>query len=321
MSTRTFVVEDRSAGQAVAAWLADRLRLTRAAVVRLVREQRVRVAGAPCLDPERRLHAGQRVEVRLPQPNGTPSQPAGPAPRVVHVDDQVAVVDKPPGLTTMRHAEEVAEHGPRARRFLPPTLADLLPPLLPPSRRGRPLPVRAVHRLDKETSGLVVFARTPEAESCLGRQFRAHTTERLYLAVVRGRAREGRIESWLVDDRGDGRRGSGPPGQGQHAVTHVRVVEELGDFTLVECRLETGRTHQVRIHLGEAGTPLCGERVYDRPVHGRPVPDDSGAKRVALHAAMLGFDHPADGRRVRWTAPLPEDMEELLRRLRRRASG
>jgi 23S rRNA pseudouridine1911/1915/1917 synthase len=108
-----------------------------------------------------------------------------------------------------------------------------------------------VHRLDKDTSGLVVFARTPEAESSLGQQFRAHTIERLYLAVVRGRARDDRIESWLFADRGDHRRGSGPRhGPGQHAVTHVRVVEELGDFTLVECRLKTGRTHQVRIPLG-----------------------------------------------------------------------
>src|SRR5439155_9104941 len=143
---------------------------------------------------------------------------------------------------------------------------------------GRQPPVRAVHRLDKETSGLVVFARTVEAERQLGQQFRAHTVERSYLAVVRGRAEPGRIESSLVEDRGDRRRGSSTrPGAGKRAVTHLTVVERLGDYTLVQCRLETGRTHQVRIHLGERGTPLCGERVYDRPVHGKPVPDPSGA--------------------------------------------
>jgi hypothetical protein len=102
---------------------------------------------------------------------------------------------------------------------------------------------------------------------------REHTAERRYLAIVRGQAKDATIESWLVRDRGDGRRGSGTVG-GQHAVTHVRVVEDLGDFTLVECRLETGRTHQVRIHLGDRGTPLCGERVYDRLINGRPLPDD-----------------------------------------------
>jgi 23S rRNA pseudouridine1911/1915/1917 synthase len=99
-------------------------------------------------------------------------------------------------------------------------------------------------------------------------------------------------------------------------VTHVRVLEDLGDFTLVECRLETGRTHQVRIHLGEAGTPLCGERIYDRPLHGRPLPDGSGAERVALHAASLSFDHPKTGERVSWTSKLPQDMDKLVRRLR-----
>jgi len=239
-------------------------------------------------------------------------------------DEHVVVVDKSAGLTTVRHAGETAEFGARGRRYLPATLADLLPSLLPEGRGGKRGRVRAVHRLDKETSGLVVFARTAEAERNLGRQFRAHTIERHYLAIVRGQAVEGTIESWLVRDRGDGRRGSrgtrasGSPGEGQHAVTHVRVLERLGEYTLVECRLETGRTHQVRIHLGEAGTPLCGERIYDRPPHGRPLPDGSGATRVALHAASLGFDHPAMGKRVRWSSPLPKDMKALLDRLRRR---
>jgi 23S rRNA pseudouridine1911/1915/1917 synthase len=240
---------------------------------------------------------------------------------VRYADAHVVVVEKPAGLTTMRHAEEEAEFGRRARRYLPPTLADLLPGLLAQGKPGRQPPVRAVHRIDKETSGLVVFARTAAAESNLGRQFRAHGIDRRYLVVVRGRARPGRIESWLVRDRGDGRRGSGAaPGDGQRAVTHVRVVKELGEYTLVECRLETGRTHQVRIHLGEAGTPLCGERVYDRPPNGKPLPDGSGARRVMLHAAALGFDHPATGKRMQWSAPPPKDMADLVSRLRRTAA-
>jgi 23S rRNA pseudouridine1911/1915/1917 synthase len=241
-----------------------------------------------------------------------------PPPVIRYVDDQVVVVDKPAGLTTMRHPEEAAEFGSRARRFLPPTLADLLPDLLRAkgkSRKGQPAGVIAVHRLDKETSGLVVFARTPAGARHLGGQFRAHATERRYLALVRGRAKSGRIESFLVRDRGDGRRGSSKSKQGERAVTHVRLVEELGDFTLVECRLETGRTHQVRIHLGENGTPLCGERVYDRPLHGKPLSDGSGARRPMLHAAVLGFDHPATGKRMVWESPLPPDMQELLERL------
>jgi 23S rRNA pseudouridine1911/1915/1917 synthase len=322
MSTHTFVVTRAEAGRPLAEALRTRLALSRPAARRLVRERRVRVAGRHCLDPARRLVPGQRVEVHTPaRPthHSPPTTHHSPNVVICHQDAEVVVADKPAGLTTMRHAGEAAEFGKRARRFLPPTLADLLPPLLTRGRTGRPPRLRAVHRIDKDTSGLVVFALTPQAEAHLGKQFRAHTIERRYLALVRGRAVSQRIESWLVRDRGDARRGSGSPGEGQRAVTHVTVLEELGQYTLVECRLETGRTHQVRIHLGEAGTPLCGERVYDRPVNGRPLPDGSGAGRVMLHAARLGFDHPTAGRRMTWDSAMPRDMAGLVQKLRRQA--
>ncbi len=312
-----FTVSRRESGRTVTEVLQSHLALPPSQVRRLIREQRVWLGKGVCHDPVRRVRAGQRLEVRT---RAKPSRPAGPnQPVIRHVDDQVVVVDKPPGLTTMRHPDEAAEFGARGRRFLPPTLADLLPGLLADHRSGRPVRVRAVHRLDKDTSGLVVFALTPDAERHLGRQFRAHTVERRYLAVVRGRAVSGRIESYLVRDRGDGRRGStSEAGKGKRAVTHVRVVEDLGAYTLVECRLETGRTHQVRIHLGENGTPLCGERVYDRPLHGQPIgEDDSGFTRPALHAASLGFEHPRTGKHLSWTSPLPADMAGLVKKLRR----
>ena len=244
---------------------------------------------------------------------------------IIFVDEHIVVVDKPAGLTTVRHAHEAAEFGARAHRFLPATLVDLLPPLIAAKtktkgRVTRPGRIRAVHRLDKETSGLVVVARTPQAERNLGQQFRAHSIERRYLAIVRGHARDERIESYLVGDRGDGRRGStSDHSKGQRAVTHVRLVETVGDFSLVECRLETGRTHQVRIHLGERGTPLCGERIYDRPLNGQPLPDRSGAPRPALHAAFLAITHPATGKRLSWSSNLPRDLSELLKRLRRKS--
>jgi 23S rRNA pseudouridine1911/1915/1917 synthase len=328
MAARTYIVSRAEAGRTVADWLRSRLGLAPADVRLWLRERRVLLAGLPCPDPFRRLQRGQRLEVHsLPPVKKSPpakeetSRASTSQPRLVYADDHIVVVDKPPGMTTMRHAEDVAEFGRRAKRFLPPTLADVIPALLAKDGHRRPGSVRAVHRIDNETSGLVVFARTAEAERRLGGQFRAHSTERLYLALVRGLARDRRIESVLVRDRGDGRRGStaAPQPDGQRAVTHVRVVEALGEYSLVECRLETGRTHQVRIHLGEAGTPLCGERIYDRPLHGRPFPDGSGAKRAMLHAATLGFDHPATGERVRWTSSPPRDMRELLQDLRRRA--
>jgi 23S rRNA pseudouridine1911/1915/1917 synthase len=333
------IVSREEAGRFLVDWLRQRLSLPRDSALLLVRRGLVRVGGKPCVDPQQRVQRGQRIDIRPPKKDAknkaqTPrrtallsrpeaetaqeSRPTGKAPVIRFADEHVVVVEKPPGMTTMRHAEEANEFGPRGKRFLPPTLADILPSLLAKGRPGRQPPVRAVHRIDNETSGLVVFARTVEAERHLGQQFRAHSTDRVYLALVRGRAQSGRIESHLVRDRGDGRRGSATnDGAGQRAVTHVRVVEKLGDYTLVECRLETGRTHQVRIHLGEAGTPLCGERIYDRPLHGKPLPDNSGAKRIMLHAASLGFEHPATGERREWQAELPEDMANLLKQLRR----
>lgn len=235
---------------------------------------------------------------------------------LVYVDSSVAVVNKPIGLTTMRHEDEAEEFG-KGKRFLPKTLADLLPGLL--GEPGRP--VIAVHRIDRDTSGLVVFARTQAAAKHLTDQFRKHTADRRYLALVRGTPKAGRIESELVRDRGDGRRGSGTGDDAKRAVTHVKVIEPLGQYAAVECRLETGRTHQVRIHLGEAGTPLCGETVYDRPLNGKPYPDGSKAKRPMLHAARLGFVHPETKEPMSWDVPPPGDFAELWVTLRQKSKG
>jgi 23S rRNA pseudouridine1911/1915/1917 synthase len=284
----------------------------------------VRINGRTCCNRSWRVRSGQRVEIRLAGGNDAQAKSRERVPRleIRYADAEVVVVEKPAGLTTMRHGKEAAEFGARAKRFLPSTLADLLPPALARQGSRGPSAVYAVHRIDKDTSGLVVFARTREAVRSLGKQFREHAIERTYVAVVRGRAAEGRIESWLVRDRGDGRRGSSNASrEGKRAVTHMRVLERLSDYTLVECRLETGRTHQVRIHLAEAGTPLCGERIYDRPLHGRQAADGSGATRIALHAATLGINHPKTGKRLRWSSPLPPDMARLVGRLRERAKA
>jgi 23S rRNA pseudouridine1911/1915/1917 synthase len=318
MPVKTLILGKRHAGQPLAQALADLLHLSRKDVEHYLKNRWVRLDGAVCQQPGQRVRAKQRLQVHMPRVNVRGAKPQAvdlpPLARsihIVHLDDDIVVVDKPAGLTTVRHADETAEFGPRGQRFLPPTLVDLLPRIDPRLRRGR---IRAVHRIDKETSGLVILARTPQAESHLGKQFRVHSVERTYLALVRGIAEDRRIESTLVRDRGDGRRGSGP--EGQHAVTHVRVLERLGACTLVECRLETGRTHQVRIHLGEAGTPLCGERVYDRSLHGKPLPDPSGATRPLLHAATLAVDHRATGKRLRWQSAPPADMQSLIERFR-----
>jgi 23S rRNA pseudouridine1911/1915/1917 synthase len=317
-----FAIGASESGRTLAAIVKTRQQLSWSKSRALIEARRVKLNGAICCEPERRVYLGQLVQLldAAERRHFVRSKTAASHRKrkaasehgivVVHCDDDIVVVEKPSGLTTMRHASEAAEFGPRGKHYLPRTVADHLRSVL--SIRE----LRAVHRLDRDTSGLVVFARTADAERHLGRQFRAHTVARKYLAIVRGHPADGRIESSLVRDRGDGRRGSGASGAGQHAVTHVRTVEPLGPCTLVECRLETGRTHQVRIHLGESGTPLAGETIYDRPLHGAPVPDPSGAPRLALHAASLGFEHPKTGRWMEWHSELPADLAFVVERLR-----
>jgi 23S rRNA pseudouridine1911/1915/1917 synthase len=321
--TGTFRVADDQAGATLAAalraWLPN---LSWSQAERLVRSRRALVNGNLCLDAGRRLAGGEVVKLL---PHSTAPVPTDRDVRVRHADAHVVVVEKPAGMTSTRHSEE--QQWPARRKQLQPTLDELLPRIL--ARRERRAthgeilrPVRAVHRLDRDTSGLMVFARTMKAEQILGQQFKAHTIERRYRAVVRGHPAAQTIATRLVRDRGDGRRGSSPDGQsGQRAVTHLRPLERLGDYELVECQLETGRTHQIRIHLAELGHPVCGDKVYSQPLRGKPRPDTSGAPRLALHAAVLGFAHPASGEFLRFEMPLPRDLAELVKRLRRGGAG
>src|SRR5439155_6447218 len=150
-----------------------------------------------------------------------------------------------------------------------------------------------------------------------GKQFRTHTVLRRYLAIIPGSLRSQRIATRLVRDRGDGRRGSTKlPGVGKQAVTNIELVEELAGYSVLSCRLETGRTHQIRIHLAELGHPVCGEKVYNRKPGGQVEENRSGAPRLALHAAELGFTHPVTGQALHWTMPLPADLQVFLDRLR-----
>jgi 23S rRNA pseudouridine1911/1915/1917 synthase len=140
---------------------------------------------------------------------------------------------------------------------------------------------------------------------------------RRYWALVAGEFPSRTIRSFLARDRGDGRRGStSNENLGKEAITYFEIAERLPGYTLLSCRLETGRTHQIRIHLAEAGHPVCGEKVYRRRLDGTEMPDAGGCARLFLHAAELGFMHPADGKEMHWKMELPKDLEQVLRRLR-----
>jgi 23S rRNA pseudouridine1911/1915/1917 synthase len=240
-----------------------------------VERARVKVAGRP-------VRAGQAIEVNVGGAVDRSSRPPPPAPVIVHADDHVIVADKPAGLVTAPTPE--SDRG------------DLLDQLA--RRYGK---VYLVHRIDLPTSGLLVFARTAEANRRLGDAFVAHDIDREYLAVAVGAlAPPG---SGLVIDR---------PIRGRRAVTHVEPIEALAGATLVRVRLETGRTHQIRIHLAGIGHPIAGDAQHGGEVSRTFVPRPP---RLALHAAVLGFTHPASGARVRFVSELPADLAPWIARL------
>jgi 23S rRNA pseudouridine1911/1915/1917 synthase len=277
----------------------------------LCRSGRVRVDGGAALDPARRMVAGERVEiVRSGAARGAPDL-------VAHLDTDIAVVRKPAGILTVPFE--------RQDRDTLLALTRVAVRRIEVARGAAHNPtLRTVQRLDKDTSGLVVFARSIPAQRHLQEQLAAHAVTRRYLAIAHGEVGDAIHESLLVPDRGDGLRGSwgrfrtakgSPPPTARVAVTRVRVEERLRGATLVACELETGRQHQIRIHLAEAGHPLVGETVYVRDWRGPLLP----APRPMLHAAVLGFVHPRTGRSLRFEDPLPADFLAVLERLRRPA--
>src|SRR5438552_3071029 len=235
---QVFNVPAEQAGVTLAAFLRARLpNLSWSQVRRLIEIRRVFVGDELCLDPARRLHEGAVVQV-MARSAAKPRQQETISLR--YLDAQLVVVEKPTGLCTVRHPTE--RTWPKRRKELSPTLEDLVPKLIAREEGWPATPLlprlRIVQRLDKETSGLVVFARTVTAERGLGKQFHAHTVTRRYLAVIPGYLPSQRIASHLVRDRGDGRRGSTLlPGVGKEAITHIDVVERLPGYTLLSCRV------------------------------------------------------------------------------------
>jgi len=311
-------------------------------VKQFVISRKVQVNGNLCTDETRRMKAGDIVKIF----DESLAMPVSDEHLVIrYQDEHLMVVEKPAGLTTQRHIEEA--HWDDARKNRQPTLEELLQRIIDrhgvsrmPGRGTKSgqaeqrrqidrrfqkneikITVRAVHRLDRDTSGLMIFALSHQAEQVLVKQFSAHKIERAYLAVVAGQITgPGTIKSKITRDRGDGIRGSLPPGKdsadAKEAITHYKPVKALGDYTLIECRLETGRTHQIRIHLAEAGHPLAGETTYNKPLGGQPIPDKSGAQRQALHAYRLAFDHPITGEPLRFEQKMPPDFRKLVKRLK-----
>jgi len=271
-------------------------------VRRLCETGKVSLDGQVALDPAARVRAGQALSIEM---NAPKPRVLTPGFRIVHDDAHLVVIEKPSGVSSVPY--ERKETG---------TAMDLVRDAWRAAgRRATATPLYVVHRIDKDTSGLLCFAKTRLGERGLHTIFQRHEATREYLAVAEGRVESRRIESYLVADRGDGIRGSSRHrDQGQHAVTHVTALAPLRGATLCRVRLETGRTHQIRIHLAEAGHPLVGETVYVRDLlraGGTPIP----AARLMLHAATLGFIHPVSGARLDFRAEPPDDFLAIQRDL------
>src|SRR5437016_7028858 len=295
----------RSTGPTVAAIVREQTGAAWSRARDLCSEGRVTVDGERCLDSALRVPPGAVVIVDERAPKLRSG--ALPESAIAFFDRDVVVVDKPAGLLSVAY-----EPGDKD------TLADCTRALLRRmgGRRFEPR-VGVVHRLDKDTSGLMVFARTLDAKRILEIQFRAHDIERVYHAIAHGAVAAERVETHLITDRGDGIRGSyghfrrprgGIPPEAKRSVTHVRPIAALRGATLIECRLETGRQHQIRIHLAELGHPLVGERIYIRDYTGARIE----APRVMLHARTLGFRHARSGERLSFEREAPEDFHAMV---------
>jgi len=303
------VVAADAAGQRLDLFLSHNVaEVSRSQLARQIGEAAVTVNGAAGT-PSRKLRRGDVVVWTPPLPVPTTIEAEAISLTIVHEDRWLVVVDKPAGLVV--HPAPGHEAG---------TLVNALLAHVRDLRGiGGELRPGIVHRIDKDTSGLLVVAKSDAAHEGLARQFADHSIERAYFALTAGvpQPLAGTVRGNIA--RSDSNRKKMAlvgEGRGKHAVTHYKVVEALGEAALVECRLETGRTHQVRVHLASIGHALLGDPVYGRtPARLRPLLGKLGFQRQALHAAVLGFIHPISGTALRFESPVPSDIRELLREL------
>jgi 23S rRNA pseudouridine1911/1915/1917 synthase len=330
---RTAIAPPDALGARVDSWLAREWPdLSRARIQGLIGQGKLTVDGAPVKAASDKVREGAYA-LDMPPPAPAAPQPQAIALNIVFEDEHLLVIDKQAGLAM--HPAPGAPHSPLVNAVLHHAGASL-------SGIGGVARPGIVHRIDKDTTGLVVVAKSDAAHVGLARQFAKHSIERAYLAVTRGapRERSGVVDERLIRSREDRRKMSVVRDReskaGKHAVTHYWIIESYGQASgesagraaaaFVECRLETGRTHQIRAHLAHIGAPLIGDPMYGK-FRGLKIagagPRIEAAKqaaaafpRQALHAAVLGFVHPITDQDMRFTAPLPADMEHLLAALR-----
>ena len=288
--------------------LADALpTLSRERLKALVRSGGLRAGGTQVRDPATKVRGNESFLLEVPEPEAAHNEPEDIPLRIAFEDEHLLVVDKPAGLVVHPAA------GNRAGTLVNALLHHCAGSLSGIGGVARP---GIVHRIDKDTSGLLVVAKTDVAHEGLAKQFAAHSIERRYLAIVSGvpAAPHGKVDAPLARSAHDRKKiAIVADGRGKRAVTHWKKLKPLREAALVECRLETGRTHQVRVHMASIGHPLVGDPVYGRgkTVH-RKLLNQLAFHRQALHAAGLGFTHPVTSARLSFDSALPSDMQELF---------
>ncbi len=289
--------------------LADATQLSRERIKALIAEGRVTLDGAPATSPSAKANEGAAFAIAVPPAVEPAAKPQDIPLDIVFEDDHLIVVDKPAGLVV--HPAAGNPDGTLVNALLHHCRGQL-------SGIGGVARPGIVHRIDKDTSGLLVVAKSDAAHEGLARQFADHSIERAYLAVVNGHPQppSGTVSGRIGRSDANRKKMAVLPdtaSRGKHAITHYKVLKLLDNSALVECRLETGRTHQVRVHMASIGHALLGDPLYGRPNSKiRPILKQLDFERQALHAAVLGFVHPVNRNQLRFSSELPGDMKELI---------
>jgi len=284
--------------------------LSRERLKTLIRSGAVQTEGKPVRDPAAKVSGDESLRVAVPEPAPATNEAQAIPLTIVFEDQHLLVVDKPAGLVVHPAAGNV--DGTLVNALLHHCGGSL-------SGIGGVARPGIVHRIDKDTSGLLLVAKTDVAHEGLAKQFAAHSIDRHYLAIVNGlpKASEGTVDAPLARSATNRKKMAVVAGsRGKRAVTHWKLLRAFRTAALVECRLETGRTHQVRVHMASLGHPLVGDPVYGRSekTHGKLL-KELQFERQALHAAELGFVHPVTKHRMSFSSPMPPDMQELFNAL------
>lgn len=277
---------------------------SRSFIQKLFENGSITVGGDPCSEKKRKAAAGDIVEITIPQPERLEVEAEDIPLDIVYEDDELLVVDKPAGMVI--HPAP-GNHSGTLVNALMYHCGDALSSINGVIRPG------IVHRIDKDTSGLLMVAKTDRAHNALSAQLAEHSITRRYKAIVYSNIKEdeGTVDKPIGRDPGNRLRNAVVYTNSKNAVTHYRVLERFGGFTLVEAVLETGRTHQIRVHMAYIRHPLLGDTLYG------PAKNRYGAKRQMLHAGVLGFVHPVTGEYMEFNSPLPQDFEDVLAKLRK----